>query len=144
MSRLRGWVRSASTVLIVFTGGCAEELGPEPRETTRVTGRVTEGGKPVGKGWIEFLPYVGTVGNMRSAPLRPDGSFAIDGVAVGLNRVGIAGAPIGLFRGRRFFDPLGSPILRTVKKSSTEPIRIELYDEVMRTISPQPPAGQGK
>jgi len=54
-------------VFAVFAG-CAEELGPPRRATTRVTGSVHEGRSPVSGGWIEFLPAGSTVGNMRSAP----------------------------------------------------------------------------
>ena len=124
-------------LMILLVGGCAEELGREKRETTRVTGLVLEGKRPIGKGWIEFVPIEGTVGNMRSAPLRPDGRFVAEGVAVGVNRVGIAGARISIPRARRFFDPLGSPIRRLIPKTESEPLVIDLIDEIA-TQTPVP------
>src|SRR5947209_4945853 len=67
--------------------GCSEELGPVPMPVARVHGVVTEGHRPVAGGWIEFMPVDGTVGNLRSARLEPDGSFAADRVAVGVNAI---------------------------------------------------------
>ncbi len=119
-------------MFVALAAGCAEELGPERMETTRVTGVVLEGGRPVGKGWIEFIPFQGTVGRMRSAPLAPDGTFVADGVAVGVNRIGIAGAPIQVPGGRRRFDPLGSKIIRAIAKNPPGPITIDLLDEYAR------------
>ena len=119
--------------------GCAEELGPERWQTTRVTGVVTEGKKPVGRGWIEFLPADGTVGTMRSAPLGPDGRFEAVGVAVGTNRIGVAGAPIGNREFRRLFDPLGSPIRRTITKATAvDGLKIDLLDEYALWSSTRP------
>jgi hypothetical protein len=115
--------------LFALLTGCSEEPGPVRVETARVTGVVKDGSRPIEKGWVEFLPVDGTVGNMRSAPLGPGGRFEADGVAVGWNRVGIAGA--GLPRPKaRFFDPLGSPIRRKVPKKETAPIAIDLLDEL--------------
>ena len=132
----------ALPMLVALAQGCSEELGPEPMETTRVSGVVTEGGRPVGRGWVEFVPYAGTVGKMRSAPLGPDGRFVADGVAVGLNRIGIAGAPIGIPGGRRFFDPLGSPIRRRLTRAPSDPITIDLIDEYALGMSARHPDGE--
>ncbi len=101
-------------------------------ETTRVTGVVLEAGRPVGKGWVEFIPFQGTVGRMRSAPLAADGTFVADGVAVGINRIGIAGAPTRIPRGNRLFDPLASKIIRAIPKNPPGPITIDLLDEYAR------------
>src|SRR5207253_905083 len=67
--------------------GCSEELGPVPMRVSRVRGVVREGSRPVSGGWIEFFPVDGTIGNLRSARLRADGSFDADGVAVGVNLI---------------------------------------------------------
>jgi hypothetical protein len=129
---------SGMSVLVVLAAGCAEELGPERWETVRVSGVVTEGKTPVERGWVEFLPSDGTVGNMRSAPLGPDGRFVVDGVAVGVNRVGISGAPIAIREVRRRFDPLGSPIRRTIAKGRSAPLKIDLLDEYALWLASRP------
>ncbi|HKI20908.1 MAG TPA: hypothetical protein VKA15_23655, partial [Isosphaeraceae bacterium] len=61
---------------------------------TTVRGVVTEGRRPVGGGWIEFVPVDGTIGKLRSARLNADGSFEAKGVAVGVNLVRIVSARI--------------------------------------------------
>ena len=129
MSGLRRAAIVGLGVVAALSAGCAEELGPERWETTRVSGVVTEGSTPVTNGWVEFLPAEGTVGTMRSAPLGPDGRFSVDGVAVGVNRVGVTGAAIVNREHRRCFDPLGSPIRRTITKSPSGPLTIDLIDE---------------
>ena len=73
-------LKFAAIVRTVFK----EELGPErPARTTRVAGRVDFRGRPVGSGWLEFVPIEGTVGNLRSASLRQDGTFHVDRVPIG-------------------------------------------------------------
>lgn len=73
--------------------GCAEELGPEPMKTVRVTGRVTLDGKPVGPGWLEFQPIDGTVGRLTSARLDRSGTFRADRVPEGRVAMRLAGIP---------------------------------------------------
>ena len=78
---------SLAGLLVVIAGllaaGCAEELGPEVMRTTSVHGKITQGGRPIGGGWIEFIPADGTVGNLRSARIKADGTFSADRVPVG-------------------------------------------------------------
>lgn len=119
-------------VLGTFVAGCAEELGPERRVTTRVAGVVREGGRPVGGGWIEFIPMEGTVGNMRSAPIGPDGRFEAEDVPVGVNRIGFTAAPIQLPNWRRFFDPLSSVIRRTIPPQPSTDFEVDLFQELGR------------
>lgn len=69
--------------LSIVCGGCDDELGPERFETTRVVGRVHMADRPVSRGWLEFAPVDGTRGNLRSARLRPDGTFTAEKVPVG-------------------------------------------------------------
>lgn len=137
LRRCGAWGGLAAVALIA---GCAEELGPERWETTRVAGVVTMGKIPVTRGWVEFLPIDGTVGTMRSAPLGPDGSFVVEGVAVGVNRIGIDGALVGIpaaFRQR--FDPLCSLIRRPIRSPASGPIRVDLLEEYARWYPAQPP-----
>ena len=63
--------------------GCSEELGPEVMRTTSVHGKITQTGRAIDGGWIEFLPADGTVGNLRSAQIKPDGTFSADRVPIG-------------------------------------------------------------
>lgn len=125
-------VRHGLPVLLILAAGCADELGPERRETTRVSGVVREGPRPVRGGWIEFIPTDGTVGNMRSTPIGPDGRFDAVGVPVGANRVGISGARIDLPNWRRYFDPLSTTIERVVPRQPSTGITIDLYEELAR------------
>ncbi|GAC1468276.1 MAG: hypothetical protein NVSMB9_10780 [Isosphaeraceae bacterium] len=116
--------------VIALTCGCAEEWGQDPRVTTRVTGLVREGARPISGGWIDFLPVDGALGVLRSAPLGPDGRFAVEGVAVGKNAIGLTHAPIRLPGGRRLFDPLSTPIRRTVSRLAQGEIEINLLEEM--------------
>ena len=75
-------------------GGCTEELGPENLPVARVSGVVREGDRPVGGGWIEFIPVDETVGNLCSAKLGVDGSFNAKSVAVGVNLIRLVNAPL--------------------------------------------------
>lgn len=117
---------------LLFCAGCAEELGPPRRETTRVTGVVREGGEPVGGGWIEFVPTDGAVGDMRSAPIGPDGRFTAERVAVGPSRVGLTGAPVRIPGWRRYFDPLTSSVRRRIPPGDATEVTIDLYEELAR------------
>lgn len=83
---MRGWQLVLAS-LALFAAGCAEELGPEPMRTTSVRGVIMDGGRIVVRGWIEFHPVAETVGNLRVAPIRPDGSYEVTGVAVGRNLI---------------------------------------------------------
>jgi hypothetical protein len=120
------WLLPAAAVVLT---GCSEELGPERFETARVSGIVLEGKRPIGGGWIEFMPLDGTVGKLRSAPIRPDGTFEADGIAVGANSVGIVGAELKMPEGRRLFDTLKTSIRRTIPKGGTAELKIDLLDE---------------
>jgi hypothetical protein len=111
--------------------GCAEELGPVPMRVAHVRGVVREGKRPVSGGWIEFFPVSGTVGNLRSARLRADGSFEADGVAVGENLIRLVNAQIESPLAYRFRS-FASPIRRTIPEHDTAPITVDLFEETMR------------
>src|SRR5258708_2926577 len=83
--------RSGLAGVVLIAAGCSEELGPEVFRTTRVEGTVRIAGQPVTSGWVEFQPVEGAQGNLRSAPIRKDGSFAAEGVPVGRVAIGVAG-----------------------------------------------------
>ena len=84
--------------LAIVCSGCSEETGPTryPVESGQVTGRAIVGGIPISGGWIELIPTDGTAGDLRSSPLAPDGSFAIDRAPAGVVSVRIVNAPANL------------------------------------------------
>jgi hypothetical protein len=113
--------------------GCAEELGPEPMPVANVSGKVTDGGRPVTGGWIEFYPIDGTIGKIRSARLRADGSFETDRVAVGLNLIRLHTLDIlKAADGKRIFGTYYSPIRRTIPAQPAGPLAIDLIEEALR------------
>ena len=126
---------------VLALAGCAEELGPEPMKTMRVTGRVTLYGKPVGPGWLEFQPIDGTVGRLTSARLEPGGTFRADRVPQGRVAVRLVGIPpvntgdravdmaVALMRQRYL-------IHRSTGAAPAARLDIDLYDEAMR-IDPE-------
>jgi hypothetical protein len=122
--------------------GCSEELGPEKMPVARVTGSVTEGTRPVTTGWVEFIPVDGTVGNLSSARIRPDGSFESSHVAVGVNLIRLVNAPLSSPGARQVFGGFTSPIRRTISAESTAPVTIDILDESIRVRSAQA-AGSG-
>jgi len=117
-----------ATTLLVSLSGCGGIFGPEPFKTTRVEGSVRIAKEPLRGGFIEFSPIDGTVGIMRSAPIRPDGTFVVDRVPVGSNAIAIVGGslPSGL---SGICDPLGSQIHRTITDSQDSKIDIDLLAE---------------
>jgi hypothetical protein len=115
---------------ILGAAGCSEELGPESMPVTRVSGSVSEGGRPLSHGWVEFFPVDGTIGNLRSAQLQPDGSFEASGVAVGQNLVRLVNA--GVRKELGLFTTFRSPIRRFASSGTIEPVRIELVDEAIQ------------
>jgi len=124
--------------------GCSEELGPERFPTTRVAGIVVEGGRPVGGGWIEFLPTEGTLGNIRSARIGKDGSFEADRVAIGENVIRLVNAPIKTPGGAMLFSQFASPVRRRIPPQPDGPLTIDLRDEAVRyqATRPRPAATQ--
>ncbi len=124
--------------------GCSEELGPEHFPTSRVVGRIVEGGNPVGGGWIEFIPTDGTVGNLRSARIGKDGSFHADRVAIGQNVIRLVNAPISIPGGNILFGKFSSPIRRKVPARPEWSLTIDLVEELVRfQATHQRPGGRG-
>ncbi len=116
---------------LLFTG-CEEELKPVPLRVVHVKGVVREGKRPMSIGWVEFFPVDGTVGNLRSAPLRTDGSFEADGVAVGANLIRLVNAPIESPDAAKLFGAYSSPIRRVIPDRAETPIEVNLVDELIR------------
>jgi hypothetical protein len=113
--------------------GCREELGPVSFPTTRVRGVIRQGGRPVGGGWIEFVPLGETVGNFRSAPIARDGTFEATGVAVGTNLIGLVDVSIDPRPGgHRLFLTQKSPIRRAIPPGPETTLEIDLVEEMIR------------
>ena len=112
--------------------GCGEELGPVPMRVVRVRGTIREGQRPLAGGWIEFFPVNGTVGNLRSARLRSDGSFEAYDVAAGENLIRLVNTRHELPGASRIFGAYSSPIRRVISDSQTSPIDVDLVQEMIR------------
>jgi hypothetical protein len=139
--RGNAWIWLLFVPAALVSLGCREELGPEPMLTTRVTGKVHLRGLPIGGGWVEFYPADGTVGKMRSAPLRTDGTFVADRVAVGHNAIKLVNPrpPIAtLLPGGEEFER-STPILRDVAPDPTALLDIDLLDEYVRYVRERAP-----
>jgi hypothetical protein len=136
MSPARSTARALRCALLIaaalLPAGCAEELGPVPMPVARVHGVLTEGHRAISGGWIEFIPVDGTVGNLRSARLEPDGSFDADGVAVGVNAIRLVDAPIESPAHGRLFSTYASPIRRAISADPSQTFHIDLVEEAIR------------
>jgi hypothetical protein len=99
---------------------------------TRVTGKVTEGVRPLTRGFIEFFPVDGTVGNLRSARIQADGSFETDKVAIGLNLIRLVDIDTAAPGPKGWFGTYLSPIRRSIPKRPAGPIEIDVIDEWIR------------
>jgi hypothetical protein len=146
--RLVWWLPQIAVVgLALGLSDCSEELGPARMAVARVKGVVREGSQPVSSGWIEFYPVQGTVGNLRSARLRPDGSFEAERVPVGTNLIRLVNVPLSSAGAKQVFGAYTSPIRRVISAQSTETIVVDLVDEAIRYRSAQStrtnPAAQG-
>jgi hypothetical protein len=119
----------------VTAAGCSEELGPERFLVARISGVVREGSRPVARGWIEFIPVDGTVGNLCSAKLGPDGSFVADKVAIGINLIRLVNAPLNTPGAIRVVGAYQSPIRREIAAGPTEPLVIDVVEELIRQQS---------
>jgi hypothetical protein len=137
----RAWTFRASLLLVVsfFTSpGCREELGPENFPTADVSGAIVEGNAPISGGWVEFIPVNATVGKIRSARLKPDGTFEATRVPVGevlvrLSNTGIRFPSGSLFAAQMAKDPqINSFIHRQISPNLTDPLRIDLLEEVVK------------
>lgn len=111
--------------------GCGEELGPEVIPTTEVSGFVLMSGEPLSKGWVEFQPIDGALGDIRSAPIQPDGGFRADRVPIGDVAIRLINVPIEPASVARLFSR-ASPIRRTIPAKPDGPIRIDAFEELLR------------
>ena len=120
-----------AAVAVVVAPGCREELGPERFPTASVQGVIVISGRPVESGWVEFQPAGGAVGNIRSARIEPDGTFRADRVAIGLNVVRLVDLP-DMSPGAAAVLSYTPPIRRTIPSEPGGPIRIDVFEELVR------------
>ena len=128
----------ALCLLLVFSISCRDVLGPEKMPVAVVDGKVSQGGKPVTRGWIEFVPIDGTVGVMRSAQLRADGTFHATKVPVGLNLIRLVNIDVDSNRIRWKFGAFTSPIRRTIALNTNPPVNIDVVEEYLK-LTQSPP-----
>jgi hypothetical protein len=105
---------------------------------SNVDGRVSQRGKPVSRGWIEFVPVDGTVGKMRSARLESDGTFHATKVPVGLNLIRFVNINWDPIQMRRTFGAFSSPIRRQIADKDNPALEIDLAQEYLK-LSRSPP-----
>lgn len=116
----------------LIAAGCSEELGPERLPVARISGVVREGSRPVAGGWIEFIPVDGTVGNFCSAKLGADGSFVADKVPIGVNLIRLVNARLSTPGAIKIVGAYQSPIRREIAARPTEPLSIDVVEELIR------------
>lgn len=138
MRRLRLIIRrypaaaALGVAAVVFTPGCSRVLGPVPRPVAEVRGRLHEGGRPISGGWIEFMPSGGTIGNLRSARIDADGTFAADRVAIGENAIRVVNAHVDATPYLNIVGQTVSPIRRVIRPDDRATLTIDLRDEALR------------
>jgi hypothetical protein len=127
----RPWHRfvAVCAVLLFPAAGCGDVLGPETMPVASVDGKVSQRGKPVTRGWIEFVPVDGTVGRMRSARLHSDGTFHATKVPVGLNLIRLVNIDWDPIWFKRTFGAFTSPIRRVIRENDNPPLEIDIFME---------------
>ncbi len=111
--------------------GCSEEWGPEAIPHTTAEGVVSYSGRPVDRGWVELMPIDGTLGDLTSARIGPDGSFRFDRAPVGELAVRLVDVPLGVSAPYWVFRN-NSPIRRTTQSPPGPPMTIEIVEELIR------------
>jgi hypothetical protein len=109
-----------------------------------VDGKVSQRGKPLTRGWIEFIPVDGTVGRMRSARLHSDGTFHATRVPVGNNVIRLVNVDVDSFRIKRTFGAFTSPIRRIIAENVNPSLDIDVIEEYLNYTQspPKETAGQ--
>ncbi len=120
---------------LLFLAGCAEEWGPTQKDVVDVQGRVRLGARPVGSGWVEFIPIDGARGDVRSARLAPHGSFRATKVARGRNAMRIVD-PNPALGVDRLFQQFYTPVRPLVE--SGKPLEIDLLREALKARETAP------
>lgn len=129
--RARRVLGSTALAGLLILPGCAEELGPEAIPRTSATGVVLLSGRPVERGWVELQPVDGTLGDIVSTRLRPDGTFRFDRAPVGEVCIRLIDVPLGS-TGAYWVFRNNSPIRRTTQSPPGPPMTIEVVEELMR------------
>jgi hypothetical protein len=131
------WLRVVAVCSLALGSlGCHDALGPERMITTNVVGSVTQAGRPLSRGWIEFIPIDGTVGRMRSARIQKDGGFHATKVPVGFNLIRLVNVDIENDDLRRGMGSFASPIRRTIsEKPGGDRVEIDVIEEYRKAAA---------
>lgn len=133
------------SLCLLAAPGCSQELGAESFPTGVVTGKIHVGPKPLVGGFIEFHPYLGSVGTLRVARIGPDGTFRVDRVAAGqviLQFEDLPGGSVETLVGKiptRYFKMDKIRLIRAIKAGETNPMDIDLGEEAIRYFAQQSP-----
>jgi hypothetical protein len=114
------------------SAGCSRVFGPEQMIVTPVSGRVKYANERIQSGWVEFVPVDSTVGKICSAKIHEDGSFSATKVPVGTNLIRLANVPLGSSAADKLFGSYHSPIRCVVREHTTEPLVVDVLDELVR------------
>jgi hypothetical protein len=123
------WLAPLALASLGASSGCSDVLGPEHMPVTSVVGKLTQNGRPVAGGWIEFVPVDGTVGKLHSARIKADGTFHAEHVSVGLNLIRLVNIDITDTNVKWLFGAFHSPIRRDIPPRANAPVKIDLVDE---------------
>lgn len=124
-------IATAALAGFLALAGCSEEWGPEVIPHTTAEGVVLVSGRPADRGWVEILPIDGTLGDLTSARLKPDGSFRFDRAPVGEVAIRLVDVPLGASTPLWVFRN-NSPIRRTTQSPPGPPMTIEMVEELIR------------
>lgn len=124
-------LESAALAGCLALAGCAEELGPEIIPHTSASGVVLNSGRPLDRGWVELQPLDGTLGDLTSGRIRPDGTFHIARAPVGKVGIRLIDVPLES-AGAYWIFRNNTPIRRTTQSPPGPPMTIEVVEELMR------------
>ncbi len=132
-AKSRRWVCGWFLAIPLVATGCAEEWGPDWIPGAEVSGRIHRSGQPLTQGWLEFLPVDGTIGQLRSVPINPDGTFLTNGVAPGSVAIRVVGADLSGSEYSLFSQIY--VIRREVRDAQANKLDIDLEQERQRVAS---------
>ncbi len=113
-------------LFMISLAGCSQELPLPAVPKVIVKGKLSRGGRPLDRGWVEFVPVDGGSGVLRSGSIKPDGSFEVTSIGPGLH-----GIRVIVPRDRSFypFDQFFSPIRRSITAEPNQFFDINLDNE---------------
>ncbi len=122
---------------LIGLAGCAEELRPTPTAHLELSGQVHDGSRPISGGWIEFVPLDGTVGHLRSAELKSDGTFRATGLGRGRHLIRLVQPRVEAGRVEMMFQQFSSPLRVEIDGQTT--LDLDLSAERIKLMESPPP-----